>query len=448
MWIFQIGSVYLNNTTGAAARGGSPLYAHSTPISVGEGYSPNVARPNVLYQGGQPLSNGAKPTIVSYGVVEETIPITIDGADADHLAQTLQVIKRELSRASRGRPIIWRARPHGASNELYAEVIAGYVQERATDNALSAQEGWPQIEADIVLTRGPFFGAAALIELINEAAHTNDGTLLPLGHIHGDMIYEGSPLTITLGKPSSQSASSVILATVDDCLSATINESKSTSSTTGINYTTSSALDVTALRRRPDLSVRVLARFTTLTAPAKAQGRATIQTSAGTILWRGSWTSLGSNTTAQLVDLGDAPLDMLRTPLPGALGVTVTISLRSIDGTSVTATLATIQALLCYDYCVIAGAGLSAGQSYHLFGAQNLSGGGWLPLIPEQALMVDDATGNLIGTALVQGQLPRAFADASLYVTWLDTGRAHTATDTAAVTVEHAPLWRTLRGIT
>jgi hypothetical protein len=130
------------------------------------------------------------------------------------------------------------------------------------------------------------------------------------------------------------------------------------------------------------------------------------------------------------------------------VNVKVLIELRSTSGASVTATLDYVEALICYDYCVVeCSGGLAAAQRFELFAAQNLSGGGWLPMMVE-AGGAFNASDEQLKPARILGTLPRAYTGASLYVAWYDSGRAHTDTDTATVTINHAPLWRTMRGIT
>ena len=66
--------------------------------------------------------------------------------------------------------------------------------------------------------------------------------------------------------------------------------------------------------------------------------------------------------------------------------------------------------------------------------------------MPESALICD-GSGNPLKTARILGTLPRAYVGAALYVAWIDTNGAHTNTDTTTVTIQHAPLYASLRGI-
>ena len=230
----------------------------------------------------------------------------------------------------------------------------------------------------------------------------------------------------------------------------TIANAQSTTSSAGVSFTASSSIDVAALRTNNAAVLHLMARFSSLTLPAQAQVQATVKTAAGNTLWQSTWKTLGSNTSGQLIDMGETPLSMLRLPVPSsaAANITVTIAIRSTSGATVGATLDYIEALLALDFCrVEASGGLASGQRYDLFGAQNLSGGGWLPMAEDDGAAFDgsDVPTN---TLRIKGQLPRAFENCSLYVAWVDSGNAHTTSDTAAITASMAPLWRSLRGVT
>jgi hypothetical protein len=219
-----------------------------------------------------------------------------------------------------------------------------------------------------------------------------------------------------------------------------------TSTTTGTNFTISGSIDLSALRTRAGLKLRVMARLTTLTSPSKAQVKVTVAAASGGTLWVSPWSTLGSNTTAQLVDLGGIDLAALRYPLSNTSNVTIQATLRSTDGTSVTATLGYVEALLYYDFCKVeSGTALGASQRFQLLGAQNFNGNGWHPQIPETAMIVTTSDAPIRPVVLRQ-PLVRAFDGASLYAAWVDANGAHTNTDTTTITAQFAPLYRSLRG--
>jgi hypothetical protein len=171
-----------------------------------------------------------------------------------------------------------------------------------------------------------------------------------------------------------------------------------------------------------------------------------VAAASGGTLWVSPWVTLGSNTTAQLIDLGGIGLDTLRYPLSNTSNCTIQGTLRSTDGTSVTATLGYVEALLYYDFCKVeTGTALAASQRFQLLGAQNLAGGGWHPQIPETAMIVSTSDAPIRPVVLRQ-PLVRAFDGSSLYAAWVDANGAHTNTDTTTITASFAPLYRSLRG--
>src|SRR5262245_49560890 len=96
-WMFSVAGVHLNNMTGRPSAGGDPRSWVSTPFSVSQGWpGPTAAKPRSLWMGGPPLANGQRPISQAYENVEETIPIEVVGADADDVAQALQILKIAL----------------------------------------------------------------------------------------------------------------------------------------------------------------------------------------------------------------------------------------------------------------------------------------------------------------------------------------------------------------
>ena len=81
-----------------------------------------------------------------------------------------------------------------------------------------------------------------------------------------------------------------------------------------------------------------------------------------------------------------------------------------------------------------------------MLSAQNLAGGGWLPMTAPAALITDGSDAP-VRTAVVKGTAPRAYAGASFWIAWVDANGAHTGSDTAALTVTHAPQYRSLGSV-
>lgn len=440
-------TIYLNNSTGAAVPGGNLGAPTTTPLMVVADWAPETAEPQVI------VGNADGALIdLDYAPIKETITLLAVGSSSNNLFAIERAV-RQMFRGRADQPCVLLAQPDGAANPVSYLIASAKVQLTPAENSDSPGEGAPICYLKLAIVRSAHGGASALATLASAVTVSNQGTgatpnLISLGALAGDRAYEGQPLNITVTKPTSQSAQQLLLASVASRTFETITSAVTTSSASGVTFTAGSSISMAALRTTPKLKLHIVARVKTLTNPANAQLQARVLTPGSVAtLWAGPWVSLGSNTTAQLVDLSETGLDMLRVPIAGTPNVIIQIAIRSISG-SVTVTLDYVEALLAYDVCLVdsGGAGLGASQRYELAGAQNLAGGPWLPLVPESALICD-GSGNPLKTARILGTLPRAYVGAALYVAWIDTNGAHTNTDTTTVTIQHAPLYASLRGI-
>ena len=449
-------TLYLVNSGRAPLAGGSPYAPSTTPLGIRPDWTPDASEPEAIYQGGAPLISGSRLVLLTNGNVEETMPLVYLGASSDDVRRATQLLRRQFATLFAG-PCLLYARPNGAVEPTYFEVETAHLIERGFSGTnTSPGEGVLNVLLDLKITRQPYGGAASLDALHSSASVTNTGTGSPdndlalelnLSPLKGDLAYEGQPLNIQFNKPTSQAAATVFMASVASRTYQLINSAKTTTSTTtGTAFSASTAIDISTMRTKQGLRLRVIGRILGITAPSKVQLQLTIQTASGNTLWQGTWVAISTNVSAQLVDLGGSTLDALRVPLSNTTSVVLLVTLRSSDGTSVTATLDYLEALLVYDFAIVEAAnGLSAGQRYQCMAAQNMSGGGWLPLVPPVALVADSSDGP-VKPAVIKGTLPRAFSGASLWVAWRETDGGHTNTDTATITINHAPLFRSLRG--
>lgn len=427
-WELSIGGVHLVNSNHTPTQGGDPTSAATTCFSVRQGWTP-------------------QPGEAGHSRLREEIPIAIWGSSQANTAARLLQLKRAL----RATPAVYRWQPEGAPEVSYSEVYSGDVSETpgGGDIGIGPAEGGYDLEGVIRLERAGAFGSLSLETLLSAQAVTNThtGNLISLGALRGE--YQdtpGQPLNITFAKPAAMAAVGLYLATAYSRSPVTLNEAKTATTLAGQTYTPSGNVDLSPIRTRPSLKLRIMARVKTLTNPTKGQLRVTVAAAGGAALWVGPFVQIGSNGTAQLLDLGGIDLSNLRTPLTNVSNVTLQGTLRSIDGTSVTATLDYMEVILYYgDFCKIeSAAGLAATQRYQLFGAGNLAGGGWLPMRDELCQVASSADMPL-APAFSRPRLVKAFAGASLYVAWVDANNAHTNTDTSTITVLHAPLWSTLQ---
>ena len=454
----QLGSVYLNNTAGAVTPGGDPTVGALTPFSIKPDWTPVAVEPDSAFASSGPLSAGARLAYSAYPLtVKETIPIGVEGSSHNNAQRLLGLLRAALRRPGKRGPIVWRVRPVGALFDAYTEVYGGTVADDPGSGGIdTAHTGGYQLEAEINLVRAAFWGSdtletaiAAATSAANRPSGTPNNVTAFASLSQGELLDEGQPLNLSIAKPSGMAAAVVYLATVESRSAQAIASSKTTTSTSGTAFTAGSAIDVSALRAKPGLFVQGFARLTTITAPSKIKLQLTFQSPAGSVLWAGPWVPIGSNTTAQLIDLQGTALDAARLPGSGATQAVPVVNIKSTDGTSVTATLDTLDILLAYTVGSIdGGAGLSSGQSYQVYSAQNYAGGGWLPLPAPVASVVDSSTGANIRRCVARGEMPLALSGASLWLAWVDSGGAHTATDTTTISAQSAPLWHTLRGAT
>ena len=62
------------------------------------------------------------------------------------------------------------------------------------------------------------------------------------------------------------------------------------------------------------------------------------------------------------------------------------------------------------------------------------------------AIVYNNTSSDLIDTASIRGRPPRAIEGGSVYIAWMLAGNIHDTTKTGILTVDQAPLWRSLRG--
>lgn len=285
-------TIFLVNSSGAPTAGGSQAAAATTPFGIRSEWAPSVTDAEEL---------GAEP-------IEETIPLIYMGTSGSGAASAVQLLNEQFtSRFSA--PCILYAQPNGGTAG-YFELLKGHAQPAMWEGTQRGPgEGATNVFIDLKVLRSPFAGASALTTLISAATFTNThtGNVVTLGTLTGDMRYFGEPLNIRVDKPTAQSPTVLFLSTVYSRAVDTTSSTQSaiTDQTVGANFTVSGNIDLSAIRARAGLKLRILARLTTLTNPSLAQIKPTVSASGGGTLWSPpNWTTLGSNTTAQLVDLG------------------------------------------------------------------------------------------------------------------------------------------------
>jgi len=445
-------TIHLNNTTGTPVAGGAASGATTTPFVLqSDTWSPRAATRRPIWAGGAPFRDGADLLLETFDNVAETVPIVVQGSSRDDAVAQLQTLKELLQQGGYSYPLSLAILPHSTTNTGYAEIYTGDVEE--DPRVLGSERTSSLIRATITWIRSPFFGVSSLTTLINAATFTNNGTgankdTQSLGALTGDLIYTGMPLNIKVLGVVGSTISTLYAASVDTQVYASVNQAKTT--TTSTTYTTQTVTLGSAVKR--GLRGRVLGRLTTFTNLSKAQFKVdVIDINGSTSIYTSAWLA-AANATASLIDFGDFDLSFFRRPLPTSIQAQIVITIRSSDGTSVTATLDYVEVLLYYDFCVVnSGFDVPSTTKYlYLEGATNngVSPSGWLPSSPPVAYMARTSDNQTFDPRLIRGRLPRAFSGASLYLAWIDQSGLHDKTTTATITAQLAPLYRTLRGST
>jgi len=436
------------------AGSGTPWTAESTTPyelslndTTGNIWVPQAAPAQTIWSGGPSFRLGRSPLYRSYDNITETVGIQLRATTKDNAIALLRQFIQALNTALFSAPCVLSVQ--GGTNTAYYEIYSADAQE----NELYLREPDGVFRATITWVRSPFGGVSSLTTLINGTSYGNgsgSANTVSLGALTGDLVYEGMPMNIRL-VPSAAGYDRCYVASVLSRTKSTVTSTVTgftSTYPTGSAFTATGSISVTSLVTNAALRFRVLVRFTTLTNPTKAQiwGHINYGGAVGQRDVPLPIVTLGSDTTAQLIDLGGYPLDTLRNAITTAPNVTVKLQVSSTDGTAVTLTLDYVETLLYYDFCSITGSRSASTDRMYLLGAQNLNGSAYLPSAIPGALITTN-TDTVRNLGVLRGTLPRAFSGASLYATTVTSGtNAHTASDTITVTAQLAPLYRTLRG--
>jgi hypothetical protein len=458
---------YLSNAGDAYNGSGTPWTAEnttpyelslnsSTPI-----WAPGPAPAAVIYGGGPPFRWGSNPLYRGYDNIVEQVGIQMRATSKDNAIKLLNQLRLILNTALYSVPCMLAVQ--GGTNTAFFEIYSADVPELPT----YLSEGGANtvlFRAPITWIRSPFAGVSGLTTLINNVALDNTGTGSPdnvesYGTLTGDLVQEGQPLNITIPYVANEFDPRIVyLASVYSRTYNAPSAAKTTTSTTGVNFSaspSSQTVYVGDATNRLGLRIRLLSRFTTFTNPDKIRVCMKASTFGGPslanefILYQSPWITLGAGSSARFLDFGGFSPDALRLRV-GASGienVMFNAMIASTDGTSVTATWSYRETLLYYTFCRVKTLGLMTTNEYFaITGAQKLNGSAYLPREPAIAYLSDSNGNYNSGVHELRGTPPRAFTGASLYLAWTDDTYVHDTADTANVTVQMAPLYRTLRG--
>lgn len=444
------GTDYTGSSSPWTVESTSP-YSLSMNDVTGAAFIPSPPPPQAIFSGGPPFSLGRTLLYSGYDNVTETFGLQLNATTKDNAIALLNQIRNAMSTALFSQPPILSVK--SGTNTGYYEILIAHVPE----NSLYLKEPDGQWRAQVTWTRRPLASTSALTTLQNGITVTNSGTgannnTRSLSTLTGDLQYEGEPLNIKID-PVTGGAYFYLATVYQRIYNATGITGTTTTSSTGGSaaFNDATATITNPARTRNGLRFRVMLRVTAFSAKAQVRVQL-ISAQSSENLWIGPWVQANATGTTQ-VDCtpNGVPLDIIRKAGLTTGDVNVGLVVRSIDGTSVSVTVQSCEYLLYYTFCRVdvvntqGGVGGSGLDFLQIEQAQNLNGTAYLPTAGS-AYVVSTTGGSLASIAQVRGQLPRAFSGSSLYLSWLTSAFAHTNTDTAAVTTQLLPLYRSARG--
>lgn len=449
----KVGTLFLNNSTGAGVAGGAATGESTTPWATRDAnWTPHAPVPLPAWGGGPPFAIGRVLAYQGYDDVTEQIPLLLDATSHDDAAAELQLLRTEALRTIVEVPTVLEIKPDGSTNSMYAEIKTAWLQEEGILE--SPVGGALRMRATLTIVRSPFFGRLSTGEtLINAQTFENDGTgtpdnIVPYSTGVGDLIYEGGPLNCAISLPAATSAPPAFIDRVwaasvfSRTYSTTFAGSQTTSNTTdGVTIGSALSFSVSDVLTK-NLGVRFMCRLTSASANAQFQVR--VELSPITV-YTGPWVD-NVGTLTQMLDLGGYSLRELIRRSKGLTSPTISIQfyIRSVSG-SVSATVTYGEVLLYYTFCELTLNNDASTKTLLLDTFAEQTNAPCLPFQTERAIVV--ASNSITDIVRKKGRLPRYVSGASLWLSWMDTATAdHTRTEQATVTVTHAALWKTFRG--
>lgn len=458
-------SYYLSggaSTQTVYAGSGTPWTAESTtPYELalndvtGEIWVPANAPAVMQFSGGPPFRMGASPVYRAYDNMTVACGVQMRGTTFDNAVALLVQLKKILNTALFGQPCALAVT--GGSNTSYYEIYSADVQE-TKDYLMEGGGSVYVIRAVVTWTLSPVGGRLSSGEtLINAVTIGNLGTGSPdnvesYGTGTGDLIYEGQPLNVDMLVGGAGGWSSFYMASVYS-RTYSVTGAATASTSTSASFTAAS-FDVSAALTNVALKARILGRVGGATNGASrvvVYYNTTFQA-----IYTSPWFLYPSGVTT-LVDYGYFPLTFVRR----VRGVTApTLSVRweykSTNGASASNTLTSTEYLLYYDFAVINPGYTTSGNAWTVPYGGTGNSRPRVDSFPEQTNAVCipyTPRGYFVnGTPLitispeVRGTLPRYWSGASFWTAWQGSNGSYPTTETATLTVTHAPLYRTIRG--
>lgn len=454
VWLISGGTnYYMSGAAGGSYTGsGTPWTSESTsPYRLalndvaGPSYVPTPAPGTAQYSAGRLIGE-------THENITEDVGVQLYASSKDNAIFLLRQLRRILNTALYSEACILAIT--GGTNTAY------YLIERADvpESSLYIQEGGSSkilFRATITWTRSPFGGQLDNTETLISGANnfTNSGTGSPDNVVAysagtGDLINStGQPLNIVITPASGDVIGKLFAATIYERTYSTSGAggTSTTSTTTG---TAAGSLTIAAdnLVGRFGLTAHLLTKAT-LTSEAEVKVFVRLGTASGALLYTSPWLGTAFAAGSGLFHFGDIPLDWLQRFFDQTdIDLFIQYQVRSTDGTSETFTLTSTELLLCYTFCVIDNLDVT-GTSTEDCLISTFPAVTTRPHLPyEPVVLTRDSANVALRARVPEGEVPRYFEGASLFLEWVNKSEVHVPSDTASVVVTHAPQFVTLRG--
>lgn len=425
----------------------------------GSVWTPAPAPQVPIYGGGPPFHIGRDLITMGYDTVTESIGIQIyakagNGNTAlQNAADMLQLLRRELNVTSFKRPCYLFFWPEGLNDGRVVTFLVHHATVTESDSYLIEQNpDYVMLRATITMVRSMGFGTQAITitdsdtEMQNRPTGTPNNVQPFKNPILGDLAYEGQPI---LGLVSHSAVfdeiQRIYMATIYQREVSNASQAKSTSSST--DYTPLSAT-VGAIRGRPVLKARILARFHTFTLPAQVRISGRVQVGNETIYTLPTLSlPAGSSTFSTLLDFGGFTIPQLGRTFTT---INVTFTLSSSSGGTVGATLDYMETLLYYEFMTIDDLTLTTGYTLRLQAGEFDEFDRWRPFTNPRIYEENSSTFQFRAERTFRGSFPRARPGINLYMAWLSGSSTrltdHDTSATAQCSMSYLPLYHTLRG--
>jgi hypothetical protein len=454
---------YLHNSSKVPSAGGALTGASTTPLVIEDAWRLEVWRGE-----GQ--------------VMTEEFTMLLYGSSHDNVASTIRTLRQVMNTTSYTNRAMLAVQPDGATSIVYFTIDRADIQEEKIqdeDGYASPLEGETRVRLRVRLVRSAFGGRTTAETLINAVSHQNRSTSSPdnleaYSTGAGDLINRGQPCNYTITPTNTAGGDFLfraILASVAarSYLSVTSSPvAMSTTSTSFVNGANTAAVNLASMIYNRRLKIRMIAILSV--APSsnaelrfRLVGGSTLAQARDVVYSPVAARTDDAGFIQRVIDSGPLPISIDAWRSLNDAQFRPGMQIRSVDGSSATATIDAIETILYYDWCEVRvggsplqwADGASALWKLNLSSFAEYGGVPCLPLDRPMAFLSDAATSDqIVELAQVRGTVPRYYPGASLWTLLLNTTSStpgsgtiyRNTSQTYTVTATHAPLYLTMRG--